>query len=110
VHNSIKCWVACDDQESLLAQAFESHLDARGTPDRSKCVPFEEIDGLLRIQGVGPESKKIGMSQRKLAVELTRLGYASETARVGRKTRKVRYGLSARQQEPDAALEADHGL
>lgn len=96
VTEAVKKWVAVDGLESLLQLEFDTYLDGQGRADPSKFVAFDELDQVLRLEGVGPEKKKVMMTKKKLAHELTRLGYSKDTQRLpgrGQKTYKVRCGL-----------------
>lgn len=96
VTTAIKKWVAGDGLESLLQLEFDTYLDGQGRADPTKCVAFDELDQVLRLEGVVPERKKVLMTKTKLAHELTRLGYVTDTRRLlgrGQKAQKVRCGL-----------------
>jgi hypothetical protein len=109
VKKAMEQWVSQDGLEALLEIEYETHMDDQGKPIESEYVPYEELDRKLRIEGVGPEKKKVHMSQRKLAMELTRLGYTSDTKRPKssstKKACKVRLGLRRKPSEenPEAA-------
>jgi hypothetical protein len=115
VKKAMEQWVSQDGLEALLEIEYETHMDDQGKPIESEYVPYEELDRKLRIEGVGPEKKKVHMSQRKLAMELTRLGYTSDTKRPKssstKKTCKVRLGLRRKPSEenPYAFPQLDDG-
>jgi hypothetical protein len=80
----------------LLALVFDTELDAHGQPDSGGAchVPFDDIKRALLVDGVGPEHKKVSMSESKLGMQLTSLGYKSTVKNIRGKSTRVRLGLS----------------
>jgi len=78
---------------------YDTKLDDQGRPSADCWVPFDEIKQALLVDGVGPKRLKLAMSEKKLGMQLTALGYASpkepKSIKVGGKwtTKRVRYGL-----------------
>ena len=111
--SAIKEWVVNEaGLEGLLAMGYDTKLDNQGRPSADCWVPFDEIKQALLVDGVGPKRLKLAMSEKKLGMQLTALGYASpkepKSVKVGGKwtTKRVRCGLCYKVSDVGAPEEA----
>ena len=116
VSSAIKEWVVNEaGLEGLLALGYDTKLDDEGRPSADCWVPFDEIKQALLVDGVGPKRLKLAMSEKKLAMQLTALGYVSpkepKSVKVGGKwtTKRVRCGLCYKGSDVGAPEETDVG-
>ena len=114
--SAIKEWVVNEaGLEGLLAMGYDTKLDDQGRPSADCWVPFDEIKQALLVDGVGPKRLKLAMSEKKLGMQLTALGYTSpkepKSIKAGGKwtTKRVRYGLCYKGSDVGAPDETDVG-